>query len=311
MNPHINSSHTGIMDAYNILQVTWPLSMDQVKRQYKMLALRYHPDKKPHGDAEKFKQITIAYQYIVDNTPPNIPTTVDDILNDLILQIMAKYNINGCKNYHLLDFDNIKTILQSFNTDTIFMKLQTLFNPDLVNPYMFTKHHSAPNEFACDTHVPTLPTEQIHIVSVTLQDIYDDSIMTVIIKTNNDCKHYKVPALYETITFEEPSLSPSTVTIQVELENNTIFDIYNESHLCIVHDVSIIEYFTHIKFNFKHLNGNDIDIDIHDPHCTCQHYIDGIFCKYTNLGLPLEHNDNQRGDLFVFFNVRKDLENYI
>ena len=39
-------------------------SDDALKSAYRKLALKHHPDK-PGGDAEVFKSITVAYEYVI------------------------------------------------------------------------------------------------------------------------------------------------------------------------------------------------------------------------------------------------------
>jgi len=40
------------------------ITKHELKRRYKILALKYHPDKKPYGNTEKFKIIHNAFEYI-------------------------------------------------------------------------------------------------------------------------------------------------------------------------------------------------------------------------------------------------------
>ena len=51
-------------DYYEILGVSRNTSADEIKKAYKKLALKYHPDK--GGDAEKFKEISEAYAVLSD-----------------------------------------------------------------------------------------------------------------------------------------------------------------------------------------------------------------------------------------------------
>lgn len=52
-------------DYYDILGVKRDASPEEIKRAFRFLAQKYHPDK-PGGDAEKFKEINEAYQTLSD-----------------------------------------------------------------------------------------------------------------------------------------------------------------------------------------------------------------------------------------------------
>jgi curved DNA-binding protein len=53
------------MDYYSILDIPRTASQEDIKRAYRKLAMRYHPDR-PDGDSEKFKQINEAHDTLSD-----------------------------------------------------------------------------------------------------------------------------------------------------------------------------------------------------------------------------------------------------
>ena len=108
-----------------------------------------------------------------------------------------------------------------------------------------------------------------------------------------------MPALYESITFEDNCESP--VTSQLELVNDTIVEIYNETNLCIGHNVTVAEYFTKIEYSFAHMDGSAVHVNLTNPHCNCRHYLDGMYCKYNSLGLHVGHKSPHRGDFVCVF----------
>jgi molecular chaperone DnaJ len=58
-----------IENYYKILEVSRDASEDEIKRSYRKLALKYHPDKNPSGDKfaeSKFKEIVDAYHVLSD-----------------------------------------------------------------------------------------------------------------------------------------------------------------------------------------------------------------------------------------------------
>ncbi len=68
---HINSSTDNLENAYKVLEITEDVSDEEVKKAYKRMAIKYHPDKVSHlgeevqnSATEKFKKVNEAYEKI-------------------------------------------------------------------------------------------------------------------------------------------------------------------------------------------------------------------------------------------------------
>ncbi len=54
------------MNPYRTLGVSRDAGGEEIRAAYRLLARRYHPDMGPGGSAEKFRQITEAYELLKD-----------------------------------------------------------------------------------------------------------------------------------------------------------------------------------------------------------------------------------------------------
>lgn len=70
------------MDPYKILELEPGADEETIKKQYKKLALRYHPDK-ANGDSEKFKEINEAYQKLTKCPEDSMGNLFEELMRQM------------------------------------------------------------------------------------------------------------------------------------------------------------------------------------------------------------------------------------
>lgn len=77
-------------DYYAILEITKDASPSQVKRAYRNLALKWHPDRVPDGAKEEaeqiFKEIVEAF-YVIGNQKSKVIMTGREVLNQIFISL--------------------------------------------------------------------------------------------------------------------------------------------------------------------------------------------------------------------------------
>jgi len=75
-----------VFGLYKILEVPTDATYEQIKKAYRVLALRYHPDKNSHPEAEaKFKAVAAAYNVLSDPTQRHTYNNLRVRNNEIVL----------------------------------------------------------------------------------------------------------------------------------------------------------------------------------------------------------------------------------
>ena len=63
-------------DYYDVLGVSKTANKDELKKAYRKLAMKYHPDRNPDDSqaAEKFKELSEAYEILSDDQKDKLTT---------------------------------------------------------------------------------------------------------------------------------------------------------------------------------------------------------------------------------------------
>ena len=131
-------------DYYKILDLNKNCTEDEIKKKYKILAIKNHPDK--GGDENKFKDISEAYQVLIDpvkrlNQDNNNISNINSIVNaNKLFQAFFSERNNNIFNYKQSFISNNANINANLNINELLNNM-SIDNNNCVNEirniYMF------------------------------------------------------------------------------------------------------------------------------------------------------------------------------
>lgn len=224
------------LDLYNMLDLTEDSSNEQIKYNFKKLALKYHPDKNKSTDAnEKFNQIRIAYEILSDPVKKQkydtmvitkkckftetIMLFIKEITNPKIIQnLLNRPDImkdikDG--NIHQISQKIIQKILDNIDVDIDINKLNEIFiNSPSQNSMLNDRNNKKTEDSYDKQNYDTSDFNTLNIcskVKVSLDDIYHNRLKEIIIKrkiiTNRqltyDTSSYYIPLYDDKVIISE------------------------------------------------------------------------------------------------------------
>lgn len=180
------------MDLYNVLEITNTANINDIKKNFKRLALKYHPDKNKNINTnEKFNQIRIAYEILSD---PEKKLKYDKMNNvkqykmtDTLFQFIKKITDPTFIHNIMLRPDIIKDIKDG-DINKIAQNLiqKILNNIDLDVDINKLSEVFISNKLSDDLNVLSTPEfNTLNIVgkiNINLEDVYNNRLKEIIIK---------------------------------------------------------------------------------------------------------------------------------
>ena len=295
---------------YEILNVDTNATPDEIKKAYRKLAMKYHPDKnKNNKEAENiFKNVNEAYQTLIDSDK----------------RMAYDYTQQGPQ-MMFGGFDmkiNLEDILGGFdmkiNLEDILEQSRTFFEQ---NPHFRGEERGrgrggsrgGGDGIKTQTHKIKKKTEDIHYnCHITLKDIYNKKIknLTVTHDRNIDGEIVKkkikltVPTYVKKIVYNEKAndrigFKTGDVIINIHSKPHKLFKRIGEYDLEFEKTISFFDIYNGVNFKFKHLSGKMLNISM--PSLIDNHR---LIVKVSNEGLPHEDGGEQRGNLYIKFYVK-------
>ncbi len=315
------------MDLYNILELDNNATTTDIKKKFRELALKYHPDKNKSKDSnEKFNQIRIAYEILSNkekkekydrmkvpkqnNFTNMILLFVKEIMNPkTIHNLMNRFDIiEDIKNGDIHQITNkiIQKILNDIDLDLDISNLTDIFI------------HSPTNNTTIYESPSLLNTLNIFgNVKTNLDDIYHNRLKEVVIKNkiyiNNTIEHnttkYYIPLYDEEVIIsnagdQNENGDTGDVILKIfykkDKTNKIVRDGYNITYN---ETITMMELFYGFNKTIDYF-GETINICSSKPFKEYQFDGDKINILLKNKGLPYDQNNN-RGNLNIHLNLIK------
>lgn len=297
------------MNFYDILHVNSNASYNEIKKSYKTLALKYHPDKNKASDTiEKFKKINIAYEVLSDT---NKRRKYDNMTNNqkgafynaLTLIINSMESNNTCKkiiNYFYSDDKKFKIDINELNFKRIYNTVINRLDSLTLREYAdfldtFNNHDVIKQDISNDIYI---------LINSTLKEQYMNKYKKIQFKHLDESLF--VPLREQEVIFKNKGKTIDNVTgdiiVNIVSEDNKMFKKINDNDIACFLDISLFEYLYGCDLKFNYLDDEIIKLKIE----SCINRIP-IF-EIKDKGIPyiedeVDSKKIQRGSLFIYLNI--------
>lgn len=258
------------MSYFDVLGLTENASFADVKRAYKHLALKCHPDK--GGDTDAFLKVKTAYSAIESARKKNKNKNPESEGNQNQNQNQNENGSDGVNIKFLLDalITFIKGLMDKTQRD-IYVKL-----PVTLEDLWYEKSKKI-----------SIKVKRLNVDNLTLIETVEDFYISL----------YEYQKVYTFVGRGDDCIFKrflsGDVIVELDIQKHeylNIDNIFNMYDLYMNYSIDLVDFYTKNTLTIPFLNGNEIDVEFNM----------NKLIKVTNNGLP--YND-QRGDLTIYIDV--------
>jgi hypothetical protein len=238
------------------------ITIELLKKQYKMQALRYHPDKNDSPDSsEKFQRINNAYQYLLkrmefidSDDDEDYDEQVEEETKTGYRWVLYKFlkNILTTSNDNMLFYkiiEKISTTCENKSLETLekIDKQRLIKIYEILNKYKHAFHFS--NDFfnkVDDIIKRKIEGDECIILNPTIDDLFENNLY----KLKVDDITYIIPLWHHELVYDH-SGNDLYVKCNPILDNNIRIDDKNNIHIDLVCNISDILGNTTLNFNIS------------------------------------------------------------
>jgi len=283
------------MDYYTILEINHTASKEEIKKAYKKLVLKYHPDKNTNKESHnKFIDINTAYNILIDDNKRKEYDKLEtedkiELYNYLKNNILSKYGL----------YNNILNILEELYGKEDFINDVNNFNiKKLYNNFI-----DKLNNIKYTDLINNEPQDIYENCYISLKDRYLNIKKKVIIKNdNNEENIYNISILKDEYRIINEGINGGDLIINIICNEEEEIKQIDEVNLLLIKEITLYEYLYGGSFELEYFDGEHINIKY-------SNFIEDIpLLQFENKGLL--KNDIDRGDLFIYFKIKGITGNY-
>lgn len=301
------------MDYYRVLEIDKGATDNDIKKAYRRLALKYHPDKNNSPEAnKKFQEISNAYQVLSDSSKRNTYDTNGEIPNyfkspEEIFREFCNHWGGDIGNFLSNTFTKLSSSLKNTNNKTIWDVLNDLNTEEIINEgskvvkniliekLKSKKIKNASNIFPINLNIADIDIDSQNQINITIDFARKyNFIFLNIVDEDYRVHSFELDVMYDIHTVK---INESEYEFALTDSFPPGYQRINSNDLLLKYPMNIENYFRVFYFNYPYSKKESLEYNILLEQCN--------ILKIPGKGLR-GSGKNNFGHLYIFFELNKN-----